>query len=65
MQAGDSGSIVVLEHMPYFAITSVDGEATSGGSALRPLPQPMEEADLEEAVKASGSVNKKSSSGCR
>jgi hypothetical protein len=63
MQAGDSGSIVVMEHMPYFAITSVDGAATSGGSALRPLPQPMDEGDLED-VKRGGAM-KKSNAACR
>jgi|GEM_PF-684824 len=63
MQAGDSGSVVVFDHMPMFAISSVDGEATSGGSALRPLPEPMDEDDLEELK--GGSVMKKSSAGCR
>lgn len=47
MQEGDSGSIVVIEQLPYFAITSVDGSATSGGAALRPLPEPIDEADIE------------------
>jgi hypothetical protein len=47
MQEGDSGSIVVIEQLPYFAITSVDGSATSGGAGLRPLPEPIDEADIE------------------
>lgn len=47
MQEGDSGSIVVIEQMPYFAITSVDGNATSGGAGLRPLPEPLDEAEVE------------------
>lgn len=50
MQEGDSGSIVVIEQMPYFAITSVDGKATAGGAALRPLPEPIDEAEIEAAV---------------
>lgn len=43
LQKGDSGSIVVVEHLPYFAVTSSDGEATSGGATIRPLPEPIEE----------------------
>lgn len=43
LQAGDSGSIVVIEHLPYFAVTSVNGESTSGGATIRPLPEPIED----------------------
>lgn len=50
MQAGDSGSIVVIEQMPFFTITSVDGVASSGGAGIRPLPAPMDESELD-AVK--------------
>ena len=39
LQAGDSGSIVVMEHMPFFTVTTVDGTGTSGGAVLRPLPE--------------------------
>ncbi len=52
MQEGDSGSIVVIEQMPYFAITSVDGNATAGGAALRPLPEPIDEFEIEAAAAA-------------
>jgi len=57
MQEGDSGSIVVIEQMPYFAITSVDGNATAGGAALRPLPEPIDEVDIEAAVAVPPSAN--------
>jgi hypothetical protein len=50
LQKGDSGSIVVVEHLPYFAVTSVDGESTSGGATIRPLPEPI----AEEKVPTSG-----------
>lgn len=50
MQEGDSGSIVVIEQMPYFTITSVDGNATAGGAGLRPLPEPVDEVDIETAI---------------
>jgi hypothetical protein len=56
MQAGDSGSIAVVEHIPFFAITSVDGKATSGGAAIRPLPEPIDDPEFESAPK-SNSLN--------
>lgn len=43
LQPGDSGSIVAIEYLPYFAVTSVDGVSTSGGASIRPLPEPFEE----------------------
>ncbi|MFZ9520002.1 MAG: hypothetical protein ACO3A4_05940 [Silvanigrellaceae bacterium] len=51
LQKGDSGSIVVVEHLPYFAVTSVDGESTSGGATIRPLPEPIEEEKMAGPAK--------------
>lgn len=59
MQAGDSGSIVVIEQMPFFTITSVDGAASSGGAGIRPLPEPLDESELDavkRGVRADGSA---------
>lgn len=47
LQAGDSGSIIVVDHLPFFAVTSVDGVSTSGGATIRPLPEPMEEESIK------------------
>jgi hypothetical protein len=49
MQAGDSGSVAVIEQIPFFAFTSVDGEPTSGGAGIRPLPEPIEDPEFEDA----------------
>ncbi|MEY4064482.1 MAG: hypothetical protein RIR26_690 [Pseudomonadota bacterium] len=58
MQSGDSGSIVVVDHIPLFTITSVDGESTSGGAAIQPLPAPVDEDDSNSggSRKASGNA---------
>lgn len=48
MQSGDSGSIAVVEHIPFFSITSVDGKATSGGAGIRPLPEPIDDPDFND-----------------
>ncbi len=71
MQAGDSGSIVVIEQMPFFTITSVDGAASSGGAGIRPLPEPLDESELDavkRGVRADGSATtqkKNSAVSCR
>jgi len=71
MQAGDSGSIVVIEQMPFFTITSVDGVASSGGAGIRPLPESLDESELDEVkrgAQASGSATaqkKNSAVSCR
>jgi len=49
MQEGDSGSVAVVEQIPFFAITSVDGKAISGGSGIRPLPEPIDDPDFADA----------------
>ena len=49
MQPGDSGSIVVIDHIPFFTITSVDGASTSGGAAIQPLPTPVDEDDSQSS----------------
>jgi hypothetical protein len=38
MQKGDSGSIFTLDSIPAFALSTVNGEATSGGAAVRAVP---------------------------
>ena len=48
LQAGDSGSIITIEHLPYFAVTSVNGESTSGGATIRPLPEAIEDDSAAE-----------------
>lgn len=67
LQAGDSGSIVVIEHLPYFAVTSVDGQSTSGGATIRPLPQPVsEDSEVREAeATAKSTVRKSAQPSCR
>ncbi len=71
MQAGDSGSIVVIEQIPFFTITSVDGAASSGGAGIRPLPEPLDESEIDavkRGVRADGSATtqkKNSAVSCR
>lgn len=63
LQAGDSGSMVVIEHLPFFVVTSVNGESTSGGATIRPLPEPIED---DSAVGApSGGAGKSAVSLCK
>lgn len=38
LQKGDSGSIFTLDGIPMFALSTVNGEATSGGAAVRSIP---------------------------
>lgn len=59
MQAGDSGALVVIEHIPFFTLTSVDGESTSGGAAIQPLPVPLDEDEghSDDSRQASGKRN--------
>jgi len=38
LQKGDSGSIFTLDSIPAFALSTVNGEATSGGAAVRAVP---------------------------
>ncbi|NBX18672.1 MAG: hypothetical protein EBR09_15065 [Proteobacteria bacterium] len=64
LQAGDSGSIVVVEHLPYFAVTSVDGKSTSGGASIRPLPQPVSEDENTEDARAAAK-KKPADNACR
>ncbi|MEN9809638.1 MAG: hypothetical protein RLZZ488_1205 [Pseudomonadota bacterium] len=52
LQAGDSGSIITIENLPYFAVTSVNGESTSGGATIRPLPLPIEDDSAVESPSA-------------
>jgi hypothetical protein len=42
---GDSGAIILLDGVPVATLYSVDGEETSGGASIRPLPS----ADSENA----------------
>jgi hypothetical protein len=67
LQAGDSGSIVVVEHLPYFAVTSVDGKSTSGGATIRPLPQPVsEDGEASDAnANAKSPIRRPSQASCR
>jgi len=38
LQKGDSGSIFTLDGIPMFALSTVNGEPTSGGAAVRTIP---------------------------
>lgn len=43
---GDSGSILMLDGVPVATLYSVDGEETSGGSAITSLPELIEDDDV-------------------
>lgn len=45
---GDSGSIVLLDGVPIATLYSVDGEETSGGAAVLPLPTIAEDGAWED-----------------
>lgn len=55
LQKGDSGSIFTLDTIPAFALSTVNGEATSGGAAVAAIPIP--EDDVGD-VMPGGSGNK-------
>ncbi len=54
---GDSGSLLnIFGGYPIAALSTVDGEPTSGGSGLTPLPEPRDdESDLVSASRANSS----------
>lgn len=45
LQKGDSGSIFTLDSIPAFALSTVNGEATSGGTSILALPILDEESE--------------------
>lgn len=48
LQKGDSGSIFTLDSIPAFALSTVNGEPTSGGAAVAAIPIPDE--DVEDVM---------------
>ena len=59
LQPGDSGSVFVLGNTPIGVISTVDGNETSGGASIRPLP---EYNDNDSAPPPNTSSSKSSSS---
>jgi hypothetical protein len=45
LQKGDSGSIFTLDGIPMFALSTVNGEPTSGGAAVAAIPVAGEDTD--------------------
>ncbi|MEN9529743.1 MAG: hypothetical protein RI932_1616, partial [Pseudomonadota bacterium] len=45
LQPGDSGSLFLLGGLPLAVVATVDGQETSGGTSLLPLPNNNEEED--------------------
>jgi len=57
---GDSGSIILLDGVPVATLYSVDGEETSGGASVLPLPALAEDDDVTPVDTASSSFPKDS-----
>lgn len=56
---GDSGSIVLLDGVPIATLYSVDGEETSGGSGLLPLPELTEDEQVMPVEDGAGAPLKR------
>jgi hypothetical protein len=65
---GDSGSIVLLDGVPIATLYSVDGEETSGGSSILPLPELKEDDDTQSVTTSTAGIKRKGQapiSGCK
>jgi hypothetical protein len=60
LQKGDSGSIFTLDSIPAFALSTVNGEPTSGGAAVAAIPIPEDDvADVMPEGPSGGSTGSK------
>jgi hypothetical protein len=53
-QKGDSGAIMLLDGIPVATLYSVDGEETSGGAAILPLPDIADDVSEPTQIASSG-----------
>ncbi|NBX16255.1 MAG: hypothetical protein EBR09_02705 [Proteobacteria bacterium] len=57
LQSGDSGSVFVLGNTPIGVISTVDGNETSGGASIRPLPEYIENDSAPPPSTSSGKTS--------
>lgn len=66
LQPGDSGSVLHIANTPIGVIATVDGNPTSGGASVTPLPEYTEESSSSTQQAGTGAPSKSTAqSGCR